>query len=131
MKCILAKLVLDLNVSAFNPPCILLSVIEFTSFTTRKAGSTVFLSPLKKNNVEGELFMVHGRYYYHVEKKKIFPGELPKTLHWFKWEATLIWATGFLLLVALYYLRGASIFRQLQFHYIPSLARIDLMVSTV
>jgi len=53
--------------------------------------------------------MVHGGFYYQVEKKKIYPGELPKTLHWFKWEATLTWITGFLLFIVVYYLRGASL----------------------
>ena len=53
--------------------------------------------------------MVHGGYYYQVEKRRIYPGELPKVLHWFKWEATITWATGFLLLIVLYYLRGASL----------------------
>jgi uncharacterized membrane protein len=62
-----------------------------------------------RRNVEGELFMVHGGFYYQVEKRKVFPGELPKVLHWFKWEATLTWITGFLLLVVLYYLRGATL----------------------
>ncbi|MGE3262336.1 MAG: urate hydroxylase PuuD [Bacteriovoracia bacterium] len=62
-----------------------------------------------RRNVEGELFMVHGGFYYQVEKRKIFPGELPKVLHWFKWEATLTVFTGFLLLFVLYYLRGASL----------------------
>lgn len=62
-----------------------------------------------RKNVEGELFMVHGGFYYQVEKRKIFPGELPKVLHWFKWEATLTWITGFLLLIVLYYLKGASL----------------------
>ena len=62
-----------------------------------------------RHNVDGELFMVHGGFYYQVEKKKIAPGELPKILHWFKWEATLTWITGFALLIAVYYLRGASL----------------------
>lgn len=62
-----------------------------------------------RKNVEGEVFMVHGGFYYQVEKKKIYPGELPKVLHWFKWEATLTWATGFALLVYLYFMRGASL----------------------
>jgi uncharacterized membrane protein len=53
--------------------------------------------------------MVHGGFYYQVEKRKIYPGELPKVLHWFKWEATLTWLTGFLLLIVLYYLKGASL----------------------
>lgn len=62
-----------------------------------------------RRNVEGELYMVHGGFYYQVEKRKIYPNELPKILHWFKWEATLTWITGILLLVVLYYLNGASL----------------------
>jgi uncharacterized membrane protein len=70
---------------------------------------SAFVPPEKpRRNVDGELFMVHGGFYYLVEKKKIFPGELPKVLHWFKWEATLTWLTGFLLMIVVYYLRGAS-----------------------
>ena len=61
-----------------------------------------------RHNVDGELFMVHGGFYYQVEKKKIYPGELPKTLHWFKWEATLTWITGFFLFGYLYYMKKAS-----------------------
>lgn len=64
---------------------------------------------IPRKNVEGETFMVHGGFYYHVEKRKIFPGELPKTLHWFKWEATFTWITGILLLSVLYFLNGASL----------------------
>lgn len=62
-----------------------------------------------RRNVEGELFMVHGGFYYQVEKRKIFPGELPKVLHWFKWEATLTVITGYLLFIYLYWLNGASL----------------------
>lgn len=62
-----------------------------------------------RRNVDGELFMVHGGFYYQVEKRKIYPGELPKVLHWFKWEATLTWLTGFVLLMVLYWGRGASL----------------------
>jgi uncharacterized membrane protein len=62
-----------------------------------------------RRNVEGESFMVHGGFYYLVEKRKIYPGELPPVLHWFKWEATLTWITGFLLLTVLYFLNGASL----------------------
>lgn len=71
---------------------------------------SAFVAPEKpRNGVDGEVFMVHGGFYYQVEKKKIAPGELPKLLHWFKWEATLTWVTGFLLLIYLYFLRGASL----------------------
>jgi uncharacterized membrane protein len=69
-----------------------------------------------RRNVEGELFMVHGGFYYQVEKRKIFPGELPKVLHWFKWEATLTVLSGFLLLFVLYFLKGASLLIDTQVH---------------
>lgn len=62
-----------------------------------------------RRHVEGELFMVHGGFYYQVEKRKIYPNELPKVLHWFKWEATLTVLTGFLLFIVLYYFKGASL----------------------
>ncbi len=69
-----------------------------------------FVAPeTPRKNVEGEVFMVHGGFYYQVEKRKIFPGEIPKTLHWFKWEATLTLLTGFCLLIFLYYLNGATL----------------------
>jgi uncharacterized membrane protein len=63
----------------------------------------------ERRNVEGELFMVHGGFYYRVEKRKIWPQELPKTLHWFKWEATLTVLTGYFLLIWLYFMKGASL----------------------
>jgi uncharacterized membrane protein len=56
-----------------------------------------------REGIDGELYMVHGGHFYHVEKQKIRPGFIPKTLHWFKWEATLTWLSGFLLLIVLYY----------------------------
>ena len=62
-----------------------------------------------RHNVDGEVFMVHGGFYYQVDKKKILPGEVPDTLHWFKWEATLTWVTGFMLLVVVYFMKGASL----------------------
>ncbi|MGZ3691899.1 MAG: urate hydroxylase PuuD [Pseudobdellovibrio sp.] len=69
-----------------------------------------FVPPeVPKRNVDGELYMVHGGFYYQVEKRKIFPGELPKVLHWFKWEATFTWITGFMLLIVVYYLKGANL----------------------
>lgn len=65
------------------------------------------LTPPKKG-IEGELWMVHGGNFYHVEKRKFGPGEMPTNLHWFKWEATLTWITGFILLVWVYYLTNGA-----------------------
>ncbi len=56
-------------------------------------------------NPGGQLHMVHSGGFYVLEKK---PGlaQMPKTLHWFKWEAALTWATGLALLVVVYYMGG-------------------------
>lgn len=58
--------------------------------------------------VAGELWSVHGGGFYRVVKYGVAPGELPRTLHWFKWEAYATWLTGFALLVLIYYLGAES-----------------------
>ncbi|HEX2331651.1 MAG TPA: urate hydroxylase PuuD, partial [Burkholderiales bacterium] len=52
----------------------------------------------------GELYAIHGGAFYRAQKYRLAPAELPKTLHWFKWEAYWTWITGFALLVLIYYL---------------------------
>jgi uncharacterized membrane protein len=52
----------------------------------------------------GELYAIHGGGFYRAQKYRFAPPELPKTLHWFKWEAYWTWITGFILLVLVYYL---------------------------
>jgi hypothetical protein len=52
---------------------------------------------------------VHSGGFYRVEKLNRVPGGLPPKLHWFKWEATGTWATGFLLLLVVYYHGGALV----------------------
>jgi uncharacterized membrane protein len=52
----------------------------------------------------GELHAIHGGGFYRAQKYRLAPPELPKTLHWFKWEAYWTWMTGFALLVLIYYL---------------------------
>ena len=51
----------------------------------------------------GELYAIHGGGFYRAQKYQLAPAELPKTLHWFKWEAYWTWLTGFALLVLVYY----------------------------
>jgi uncharacterized membrane protein len=57
---------------------------------------------------QGKMFMVHSGAFYDVEKKLLEPGELPATLHWFKWQNFTTWATGICLLVIVYYANGAA-----------------------
>ncbi|HET7499393.1 MAG TPA: urate hydroxylase PuuD [Kofleriaceae bacterium] len=62
------------------------------------------LAPLS----QGRIFMVHSGAFYDVEKKLLAPGELPETLHWFKWQNGFTWMTGISLLVIVYYGNGAA-----------------------
>jgi uncharacterized membrane protein len=56
-----------------------------------------------REGVYGTAWEVHGGGFYQVEKYLIAPKELPPDLVWYKWEAYLTWATGFLLLIVQYY----------------------------
>ena len=58
-------------------------------------------------NVAGRLWMVHGGGFYLVEKQRV-PELMPRTLHWFKWESALTWASGVLLLFLVFY-NGATL----------------------
>ena len=51
----------------------------------------------------GELHAIHGGGFYRAQKYRVAPRELPRTLHWFKWEAYWTWITGFVLLVLVFY----------------------------
>ncbi len=61
------------------------------------------LEPSGDPRLAGELWAIHGGGFYRAEKYRLGPAGLPKTLHWFKWEAYWTWMTGFALLCALYY----------------------------
>ena len=57
----------------------------------------------REAGVGGELWEVHGGGFYHVQKYRVAPHELPDKLAWFKWEAYTTWLSGFALLVLLYW----------------------------
>ncbi len=57
---------------------------------------------------QGKIFMVHSGAFYEAEKKLLGPGEMPRILHWFKWQNFSTWATGIALFVIVYYLNGAG-----------------------
>ena len=77
------------------------------------------LAPLS----QGKIFMVHSGAFYDVEKKLLAPGELPDTLHWFKWQNGATWMTGISLLVIVYYANGAA------FLIDPNVAALDPIVA--
>jgi uncharacterized membrane protein len=53
--------------------------------------------------VGGELWSVHGGGFYHAQKYRVAPEKLPKTLHWFYWEAYSTFLSGFALLTLMYF----------------------------
>jgi uncharacterized membrane protein len=65
-------------------------------------------SDLEKKGVSGELWAVHGGGFYNPQKYLVAPAELPKDLHWFKWEAYSTWLTGFALLFIVYYFNAQA-----------------------
>jgi uncharacterized membrane protein len=58
--------------------------------------------------VAGELWAVHGGGFYRSQKYRVAPAVLPRTLHWFYWEAYTTWLSGFGLLCLLYFLRAEA-----------------------
>lgn len=64
----------------------------------------------RQGAVIGELWMTHGGGFYElVKRSSLRQEELPPVLHWFKWESYTTWITGFLLLIVVYYLGGATL----------------------
>lgn len=57
-----------------------------------------------RDDVEGRIWLLHSGGFYQVERRRLAPGQLPPTIHWFKWEAALTWLSGFPLLVIVYYM---------------------------
>jgi uncharacterized membrane protein len=61
-----------------------------------------------RDELAGNLWAVHGGGFYYLEKYKTAPKVLPKTLHWFKYEAYFTWLSGVFLLMVVYYLNAES-----------------------
>ncbi|WP_339805235.1 urate hydroxylase PuuD [uncultured Marinobacter sp.] len=58
----------------------------------------------KQKGIKGDLWAIHGGGFYEVAKYKLGPEQMPKELHWFKWEAYATWLSGMLLLFVVYYM---------------------------
>ena len=57
----------------------------------------------------GRIWLLHSGGFYDVEKKFLAPSEMPRVLHWFKWQSYTTWMTGFALLTLLYWTGGATL----------------------
>lgn len=61
-----------------------------------------------REELAGNLWAVHGGGFYYLEKYKVAPKEIPKHLHWFKYEAYFTWLSGFCLLFLVYYFNAKA-----------------------
>src|SRR5450631_356737 len=61
---------------------------------------------LARKGVAGELWAVHGGGFYNAQKYRVVPQVLPRSLHWFYWEAYSTFLSGFFLLGLLYYVQA-------------------------
>ena len=61
-----------------------------------------------RDELAGNLWAVHGGGFYYLEKYKGAPKQLPKHLHWFKYEAYFTWVSGFALLFIIYYFNASA-----------------------
>jgi uncharacterized membrane protein len=57
----------------------------------------------------GQIWLLHSGAFYEVEKKMLAPGQMPATLHWFKWQSYTTWISGFCLLLIVYYWGGSGL----------------------
>ena len=61
-----------------------------------------------RDELAGNLWAIHGGGFYYLEKYKVAPKQIPKALHWFKYEAYFTWVTGFCLLFVVYYFNASA-----------------------
>jgi uncharacterized membrane protein len=81
--------------------------------------------------VGGELWSVHGGGFYRVVKYSVAPARLPRTLHWFKWEAYATWWSGLSLLVLLYYVGAREYLLDPAVSHLAPAAAVALGVATL
>jgi uncharacterized membrane protein len=80
---------------------------------------------------QGKIYMLHSGAFYDVEKKLLEPGEMPATLHWFKWQNFATWSTGISLLIVVYYFHGAAFLVDPSVHDVGPEIAITLSVSSL
>lgn len=84
-----------------------------------------------REELAGNLWAIHGGGFYYVEKYKSAPKDLPKHLHWFKYEAYFTWITGMLLLTLVYFLNAKAVMIDTSIREISSLTAILIGSGTM
>ena len=67
--------------------------------------------PSPRDTSQGRIWLLHSGGFYDVEKM-ISPGAaMPRTVHWFMWQAYTTWISGAVLLGVVYYHSGAALLK--------------------
>ncbi|CAN5179827.1 urate hydroxylase PuuD [soil metagenome] len=61
------------------------------------------------DRMQGETWLVHSGGFYFLEKTLLIGQQLPRPLHWFKWQAYTTWLSGAVLLLVVYYAGGRAL----------------------
>ena len=88
-------------------------------------------SDLAQKGVSGELWAVHGGGFYNPQKYLVAPAELPKDLHWFKWEAYSTWLSGIALLTIAYYFNAQAMMVDRQVADLSSLQAVGIGIGSL
>ena len=84
-----------------------------------------------REELAGNLWAVHGGGFYYLEKYKVAPKEIPKALHWFKYEAYFTWLSGFSLLFVVYYFNAKAMLIDSAVLDISSLAAVAIGIGSL
>ena len=83
------------------------------------------------DEIEGQLWMVHSGGFYQVNKIMVAPKVMPRTLHWFKWEAAWTGITGIGLLAVVFYLGSEAFLIDPQVSKITKLQAVGIGAGTL
>lgn len=84
-----------------------------------------------RDELAGNLWAIHGGGFYYLEKYNVAPKTIPKTLHWFKYEAYFTWLTGISLLFVVYYFNAGSFLIDPNVLNISSLQAVSIGIASL
>lgn len=79
----------------------------------------------------GEIWMVHSGGFYQVEKLMLAPGQMPRTLHWFKWQNGVTWLSGISLMILLFYMGRAAMMIDASVYALSPVGAVALSVGSL
>ena len=83
-----------------------------------------------RDELAGNLWAVHGGGFYYLEKYKGAPANVPKHLHWFKYEAYFTWVSGFALLFIIYYFNSSAMLIDTNVMKMTSLQAVGISIGS-